>query len=392
MFSELNIFEDIFSPTLSGMITIIDTQGILQELPLEGAETIQVEFNTPQVSEDQKVNLTFVVYKITDRVIVNTHKQVYNLHFFSEEAFTDSGMKISKGYKGTASSVASSILTEMGSKKKRSFNESSNSITFAAPFWGPFKIISYFTANSISPVNQASNFMFFETTRGFQLFSLDDLYKQSPRWDYYYDANPRRIEGKKDIKAEYSAVQEIYFYPHYDELERIDAGMHENTSYVHDITSKTMKVLRYKYQDTFKKGEITHLGKFPLVDVHQKNPRIVTHKNTMHMVFDSMQYDFSGYARNKRKPLLFDLEMLRLDLTVHGRSELNVGDVINLHMLKYTEVGGEEKNSDREDPYYSGSYIITAINHRITMNKHQMVIQVSKNAANRNLHGVKNAT
>ena len=387
LFTELNLFEDIYSPTLSGMINILDTQGILQELPLEGAEKLSVEFNTPEVDETLKVRRIFTIYKITDRVVVTTHKQTYNLHFISEEAFIDAGMKVSKGYNGAAAAIANAILDDMGSKKNRYFNSSTNPISFAAPFWSPFKIISYYAANSINPQNKASNLLFYESVRGYNLQSLDDLYKKKPKWDFYYDNNPRRNQGKKDIKAEYSAVQEIHFYPHYDEFERIDAGMHENTSYIHDLTSKSLKVLRYQYRNTFSKGDITHLGAYPLVDVHTNNPRIVTHKNTMHLAFDKMPYDYSGYATNRRRPLLYDLELLRLDITVHGRVDLQVGDVVNLHMLRYSEVAGNEKNEDREDPYYSGAYIITAINHRITLNKHQLVIQISRNASSRKLHG-----
>ena len=387
MFTEINIFEDIHSPTLSGFINIIDTQGLLQELPLEGAEKLVIEFNTPQVEASYKIKLKFVIYKITDRSVITSHKQIYNLHFISEEAFIEAGAKISKAYNGSAATIANSILDEMNSKKKRVFDSSSNTISFAAPFWSPFKIISYFTANSINPTNQASNFLFYETVRGFNLQSLDTLYKKPAKWDYYYDTDPRRDNGTKDTIAEYRAIQEIHFYPHYDEIERIDAGMHENTSYVHDLTSKTLKVLRYQYKSTFTQGDIAHLGKYPLVDTHTSNPRIVTHKNTMHRSFDNMPYDFTGYAKNRRRPLMYDLEMLRLDLTVHGRVDLCVGDVVNVHMLKYSQVFENGKSSDREDPYYSGSYIITAINHRLAGNKHQCILQVSKNAADRKLHG-----
>jgi hypothetical protein len=383
----LNIFEDIYSPTISGTINIVDTKGIIQDLPLSGTDFIDIEYETPGFASELKVSSRFVIFKITDRVVLNTHKQMYNIHFMSEEAHIDTSTKLSKAYKGSASSVANNILNTIGSKKKRFFSEGSNNITFVSPFWSPFKIINYYTSNSVNPLTKFSNFVFYETVRGFILTSLDYLFKKEPKVTYFYDANPRRTEsGSKDIIAEWSAISDIHFFPPFDNIERVTAGMYENMSYIHDITSKSLNVLRYKYQDSFKKEASIHLGNYPLVKPLEVNPRIVTHKNIMNLSHPSMDYDLTGVNKNSRIPLLYDLEMLRIDITVHGRTDISAGDIVKFNMLRFKEVAGDTGLENRDDMYYTGKYIVTSVNHRIASNKHEMILQLSKNASERDLY------
>ena len=43
--NELNFYEDIYSPVLSGDITITDTTGIVESFPIIGEEVLEVTFS-----------------------------------------------------------------------------------------------------------------------------------------------------------------------------------------------------------------------------------------------------------------------------------------------------------------------------------------------------------
>ena len=61
VFAEVSVFEDIFSNTMSGTITIFDTKGIIDFMPLMGEETLTITFQTPNRPE---ITQSFWVYKL----------------------------------------------------------------------------------------------------------------------------------------------------------------------------------------------------------------------------------------------------------------------------------------------------------------------------------------
>jgi hypothetical protein len=46
-FVEMNIYEDLFSNVLKGTLTMLDTQGLAETIPLIGDETLTISFSTP---------------------------------------------------------------------------------------------------------------------------------------------------------------------------------------------------------------------------------------------------------------------------------------------------------------------------------------------------------
>ena len=50
--NELNFYEDIYSPVLSGDITITDTTGIVESFPIIGEEVLEVTFSNVGTVQD----------------------------------------------------------------------------------------------------------------------------------------------------------------------------------------------------------------------------------------------------------------------------------------------------------------------------------------------------
>ncbi len=44
---ELNLYEDLFSPCLTGNLTIVDSANLISELPILGIEFITIKYRTP---------------------------------------------------------------------------------------------------------------------------------------------------------------------------------------------------------------------------------------------------------------------------------------------------------------------------------------------------------
>ena len=67
--SELNIYEDIFSPTMHGDFLFVDSRNLIKELPIVGEEYLYVKLTTP--STEKNIEKIFRIYSITDRELAN---------------------------------------------------------------------------------------------------------------------------------------------------------------------------------------------------------------------------------------------------------------------------------------------------------------------------------
>lgn len=396
MYSAVHLYEDLFSPTLTGSVMIVDTQGLLTTLPIIGGEYIKLKFRTPMMPEQSTINQVFVITKIQDKMILDPHKITYTLTFTSVETYLDAGLKISKKYNGTADKVIDQILRKDLLTKKNFFvEEAGNNISFVSPYYSPFQIIQYYTAHSVSGKNNAPNFMFYEDNQSYKFVTMDTLFAAKAKVNYWYDNDPARKAspngGNLSVEDQYTMVLDLVFDDHFNEFNRIDAGLHRNKTIVHDLVTKQTKAIEYNYINSFKKG-IGHLGDKPLIVDSADSHRIVTHQITCNRIHDSMIQDYSGYAVNMRTPLLYDLDFLKVDIEVHGRTDLTVGDIVNFKLGDYRQEDDKsiKDPSKIKDEYINGKFIITAIHHTFVENKHKMVMQLARNAAEKDVAAIQN--
>jgi hypothetical protein len=91
---------------------------------------------------------------------------------------------------------------------------------------------------------------------------------------------------------------------------------------------------------------------------------------------------------SQRTSSLMDISTLRLQITVPGRTDAEVGRMINLF---YPSVG-EKTNEDSEaliwDKFVSGIYMITAIHHQISPLRHTMFLEISKDSYAQEIYDV----
>jgi hypothetical protein len=71
---------------------------------------------------------------------------------------------------------------------------------------------------------------------------------------------------------------------------------------------------------------------------------------------------------------------------VHGRTDLEVGDLVWLN-IGGMEVLDQEDRKKPLDNTYNGRYIVLSILHRITIKKHQMILQVARESVKEKIGG-----
>jgi biotin carboxyl carrier protein len=80
-----------------------------------------------------------------------------------------------------------------------------------------------------------------------------------------------------------------------------------------------------------------------------------------------------------RQSVLGDISGLTMEITVPGRTDAEVGKLIN---FKYPRVSDASEKTDETlwDPFLSGVWMITAIHHKITPVAHKMIMEIAKDS------------
>ena len=102
LLQEINIYQSIDTPYLSGSMLISDSVGVYEKLPIIGQERLIFSLTTP--GADQNVDFRdyhAVIYNVERRMTTSNRQQSYLLNFTTIENVTNYRTKISKSFKGS---------------------------------------------------------------------------------------------------------------------------------------------------------------------------------------------------------------------------------------------------------------------------------------------------
>ena len=77
-----------------------------------------------------------------------------------------------------------------------------------------------------------------------------------------------------------------------------------------------------------------------------------------------------------RKSNLLELNNFKLNLIVPGRTDVEVGRTLDFIFPDVSPKSEKDKNKFVGDKFYTGSYLITAIRHKVTLQSHHMIIEI----------------
>jgi len=294
----LNIYEDLFSNVLKGTLTMIDTQGLAETIPLIGDETLIVSFLTPggagtqitaettnsdsQTAAEEAVRQRFKVYDCKETLIQNRAKS-YQLFFVSEEYVTSSKSKVSKGYSGQKYSfIVKDAMNKINKKIKSDYKknfyieETSTPQNIIVPNWSPFQAINFCASRSLSDddtpqdqTNASSNptpralgslFVFYEKLgTGFFYESIETMIGKQKSQDNIplYQYTPKLAENKTDnLRTHYFGVDKFEVMSSFKTLENLKQGLFGSTLITYDPLRMKYDKVKYDYhKSTVKQKE-----------------------------------------------------------------------------------------------------------------------------------------
>ena len=402
---DIVIFESIFTQSITGIITILDTTDLVNNGPIIGEEKLQIKLLTPQVNEkpDSIIDYTKTpldIYKIGGLRGDGEKASVLSLHFASQEVYKNAISKISRSYKGSCSDIVDKIFRDkeyLDSDKEITIEETNGLRKIIFPSMKPFKAIDMLCRQSNSKnFKDSPSYLFYETTKGYNFRSVDGLCSQEPKMTYEENI-PDRVEGGvKNIDVNLRTINEFAVIGPRNTNDNIYEGMLSSNIKVHDIYNKKINYFTYNYFDEFDKD--IHLEDKPYISETKdklSNKGFADYSNAMNFVTitsngksfdepDNYPYapdDLEKIVMRRNSRLRQFQNSITLNMMIPGNTFIKAGDVLEI------KIGASSTVTDRtNDPNYTGKYLITKIRHNFNNSKtdvrHTINMTVVKDSVN----------
>ena len=263
---EINFYEDLYSPIVSGDITIQDGVGLIESTPIVGEEILEISMATAgavpppignptgsdadvDVADQPKLIINrFRVYKVDPPVKINDNFRAVKLYFVSDAQITNMMVKVQKSYPTaeltsykkpenpledktyTIADMVRDIFYDafLGKKKPANHRPTSKNLlveptkgvySACIPNWSPFKAINFLTTRALSanPTSKGANFVFYETLKGFRFVSIETLMQGGFRGYTMSTDFPTKFKHYNTYKTESDAGSaNTSFIPVYD--------------------------------------------------------------------------------------------------------------------------------------------------------------------------------
>lgn len=440
LFQSMTIYEDIFANYMSGSIVIIDSLNMAKNFPIIGAETLQITYYTPnyldQAKDHTPITLNFRTYKVSQYVeTAQETATMLRLEFMSEQGIKSMQAKVSKAYTNMTisnmvvniydeylasdntdySGVVSAAVQGFGAGllspfpgsaiagaaaagsyayvnredkiPMRTVTETFDTRSYVIPYWSPLYAINWLCHRSRELIDtRICDFVFFENSDGFHFAPITNLKKKGKvAGDYHvytnYPEGFRSDESERMMVSEMRNVLSAKTQDYSDKVRQQALGMLASSIFTHDITTKRWSYDTFNYDDQF--DPTMTVEKNPLVPRGQNNyataaqSHMKMYPNSTFTVKNGSTIHDPNETVLYRQSMLNQINSINLVVEAWGDTNVKAGDVI-----KYSIPSKENnKKLDKwEDDYVTGFYLVTAIRHLITTDRHTMTITMSRDS------------
>jgi hypothetical protein len=383
LMEELNIFDSIFSTSVSGNIIIRDSIGLIEKLPLAGNETLSVLLIKPGTDGEEKIEKVFKIYKLSERKPITNLSEVYTLHFCSFTQLFSEQTKLSRSYVyKTYSTIVENILTEelQIPSKKIYTSPSIGNVNVTIPNLAPLDACRWISKRSLG-TGAAPSFLFFENiSDGYIFASLDYLYEKFDTtlgYSHTIQTAPNTVKSDNVFGVNYSELDQGF-----NVLSSIKQGVYSSTHLGIDFSTLSFEKTEFnasKYASTafllnglskVNKTQFVSLDGSKATDKFLSNLKVTPLTKNQPLSKYIMSKDKTVFSNQmdqiilQRQHVFQNLLNNKVYLSVPGLMGLNSGRSIKIDFL---ERGQREKNDlDELDDLYSGKYIITSSRHVFT--------------------------
>jgi len=397
IYEEINIFDSLLSPVMTGNILIKDSNGLSTKLIFDGSESLLIDIAKDKNSDIAAFKKAFRIYKQSDRINDGQTSETFILNFVSDELMYSDQQKITQSYELTYTQVVEKILLDYLKISKNNtggvFDVSYGIRKLTIPNLRPLDAIEWCAKRAVD-INQSPNFMFYQNVLGYNFVSLSNLLTKKDILDINFSA--KNQVGGNPI-SEIGGARSLEVVAQTDGMEKARSGVNAGKFVGFDPTTGTISNKNVSFGDVF--SSMKHANENPTMSAvpnrdGKDSTTMFDSKQTVS--FFSAAKQFSAYIKEKvpetlskedntesyllqRKSILANLMSRRIKLTMPGNFNLTSGFNVNVIAPNF---GKKEKGGDNSDETLSGKYLIIATRHMIGFDKHETVIEVATTTTN----------
>jgi len=387
----LDYYEDIFSPTITAKLTIVNVGTTVREggklmslyngLPLRGGE--RVSLKVAPNSKNIPVGLDFTNPKNylyvsgVKNAIVEAHKESFTLNLVSREAITNETSRVVKRFPTdyTIDESVKEIMEESLLINKNSVvDKTQNPYGFIGNLKKPFTVLVWLASKAVPEGKNANaGFVFYQTKEAFNFRSLDGLVTQDVKYEYSYSEDIAMFDGIEKKNNEFNILN-YYIDRNQDVVEKLRLGAFSSQRIFFNPLNFTINSPEEGLYTFDKKVET--LGRRPkLPKINPSSPltlgevpsRIFTQILDIGTIDQDVSKDLNSDPLNYQSQSLMRYNLLltqSLSIMIPCNFDLNAGDIIYCNIPEITVIPGETE----WDRQVSGKYMIKELCHHIDTN------------------------
>lgn len=362
----INIYQDIFTPCWSAVVSIEDSANILMQLPIKpGSElSFTVETDVKSIFDGQKT-YNFIIYKIDDRIQKGQMHVSYNLYCASRGFLTNQTRRIQKTYsKMKPEEAVSNLCSEFLGGSVTNSDPSDVNYHVIIPNWSPF-IAGWWFAKLALLENRSDYIFFMKDFDEYWFKSLEVLYTTEDTGITFKQKPSNFRDDAGNFDSDYCVMIMKYFIFHYDGMGNLGTGYYRSKLLSYNMISKKWEQKVFTYGDDiavdkemkpweiYDEAENANISFLPLHPGHHENPTMDDQVQNWHV---------------SRKSRLMKLEQDKLQIQIQGGAK--TWELLGRSCKVELPSNQDQSEDDVFDKHFQGDYLISHINHYVTQSKY----------------------
>ena len=404
--TEFTIQQSMNSLRYDGSLVCLDTEGLLETIPLRGEETMKLTIKGHDLGTE--LNLDVRIYKISNIIPTEANDgALYTLHFMSKAAWNANKSVMVTSYKDDAAIIAKEIFDEYiaelknepesghpkggssnrtlpFSTRRYKFKEdesrqfyiqpSSNSIKLTIPRLTPPSALHFVATKAYSSPSPSCTYRFFETLENYY-FATDEFFISDVKNDEIVNLfyAPTASNTQEDATAQVNRIDNLKILSNgTDTISDINSGGYRNKIHEIDLVRKTVNLkqpIEFNYDDS------KYIDMWGTARKSTDNPHTEQFRNDTFDLDNAKSFIvFKDYQSNgdlssnlqsdrflpqiigNRVAYSHHLNSIVVSASLKGRIDLRPGQVANLDIKTLS-------GHDGLNPIFSGRYLIQNTSH-----------------------------
>jgi hypothetical protein len=382
LLSKLNVFQDIFNPTWTARLEILDAENtqITQDIHIGSEVEIIIETETQEPCNGvASKSFNFIIYNISNKTLIKKGLYGYILELITKDAVKDSKTRISKSYKKVTPNELVNKILEDGGFGKAEVDNDPIKYDVIIPNWTPFTAVEWVCRFSKLP-QFGADFTFFQKDENRYAFkSVENMFKEKSGYRFIHKESNFRENSIKEDSDSFIKIQSYSFISELDGLKNMVSGFFGNKSIAHDIINKKVETTEYVYSQDNPQDKQNK----PWKGTEFEDAKDSVHSfSTLHSGMTSKTqsiHETHQKWKGSRKSHQIKLDTNRLLFNIPGSICIwdAIGKTVEIELPTQEDV-----TKEMFDKYFKGDYLVLAINHMITPTNYWISIEGGKKRLN----------